>query len=100
MFHERDIQSSARSTCDAQLSIEAQWKQAAGTTPTEAIPVNTPTNTLATIIGISLRPSCEHGGDQRQSVTIESTVQDMGPTGQTPGAIVLASPIMATTLWI
>ncbi|MEY2409829.1 MAG: hypothetical protein QOF48_2499, partial [Verrucomicrobiota bacterium] len=79
--------------------LRAQYKTVAGTA-FETIPVNSPTNTLATNNWYKLVAkfvNVKDAGNSSSNYTVEATVQDMGLTGLTAGPVVLAMPPLLQT---
>jgi len=77
-------------TTTPSFQLRSQTKVIAGTTPTEQIPVNSPTNTLLTNRWYRFTAKFVNvKGVTADSYTVESSVQDMGADGETPGATVL-----------
>src|SRR5205823_4919916 len=77
----------------------AQWRGNSINATVQAIPVNTPTNTLNTNNWYKFTAKFVNtSATNANQSTVEASVQDMGVDGVTAGGIMLASPIMATNI--
>src|SRR5205814_551399 len=73
-------------------NLRAQWKPASGTTATEFVGLNSPTNTLTTNNWYKLVAKFVNTtATNANGSTVDATLQDMGPAGtNVAGPIVLA----------
>jgi hypothetical protein len=90
---------SGQSVINPSFGLRAQAKAASGTGATELIPVNNPTNALATNNWYKFTAKFVNtSATNANQLTIESTLQDMGISGTAAGAIVLSMPPQAFTI--